>query len=134
MKHLRQYSLETALVIVAALATWWVFTGSARAAIFVASLFIVAALFWLRKIAIGLYGSIEVIIGLIALWDASGNARGAFSADFSNDFQRYQWTIILLQTAAAIYLTIRGCDNLNQWWGRRYSPPATPQRAKKQNP
>ena len=41
--------------------------------------------------------------------------RGGFSAGFSGGFDAYQWTVILLQTAAAIYLTIRGLDNLAQW-------------------
>jgi hypothetical protein len=107
----------TALLMAAVLATLYVFYGPWRAGIVVASLVIAVSLFWLRKIARGLYGAIEVLIGFVAILDASTKGRGGFSAGFSSgDFQRYEWSVILLQTAAAIYLTIRGLDNLEQWW------------------
>ena len=76
---------------------------------------IAISLFWLRTIARGLYGAIEVVIGFVAILDASTKGRGGFSAGFSSGFERYEWTVILLQTAAAIYLMICGLDNLEQW-------------------
>ena len=100
-----------------------VFYGSSRAGIVVASLVIAISLFWLRKIARGLYGAIEVLIGFVAILDASTKGRGALSAGFSSGFQRYEWAVILLQTAAAIYITIRGLDNLEQWWSDKRSEP-----------
>ena len=90
---------------------------SRGAGIVVASLVIAVSLFWLRKIARGLYVALEVLIGFVAILDASTKGRGGFNAGFSSgDFLRYEWPVVLLQTAAAIYLTIRGLDNLEQWW------------------
>ena len=97
------------------LAALYVFYGPGRVEIVVASLVIAVSLFWLQKIARGVYGAIEVLVGFVAIWDASTKGRGGFSAGFSGGFDAYQWTVILLQTAAAIYLTIRGLDNLAQW-------------------
>jgi hypothetical protein len=114
-----QYALACALFTAALLATLYVFYGSSRAGIIAASLVIAVSLFGLRKIARGLYGSIEVLIGIIAIVDASTKGRGAFSSGFSAGFQRYEWSLILLQTAAAIYLTIRGLENIEQWWSAR---------------
>ena len=57
----------------------------------------------------------------VAIVDASTKGRGGFSAGFSAGFQRYDWPVILLQTAAAIYLMIRGFDNLDQWWSDKRS-------------
>jgi hypothetical protein len=104
-----------ALFVSACLAVLYVFFGSGRTGIVVASLVIAASLFCLRKKARGLYGTIEVALGFIAIWDASAKGRGDFSSDFSSDFARYEWSVILLQTAASIYLVIRGLDNLEQW-------------------
>lgn len=113
---IRENGFATALVIIAVLATLYVFNGSTRAGIVLASLVVAVSLFLLRRIVRGLYGTIEVVIGFIAIWDASSKGRGGFSAGFSSGFQRYEWTVVLLQTAAAIYLMIRGFDNLEQWW------------------
>jgi|SRR6516162_1681958 hypothetical protein len=119
----KRYERAIALFIAAVLATLYVFYGSSRAGIVVASLVIAISLFWLRKIARGLYGAIEVLIGFVAILDASTKGRGALSAGFSSGFQRYEWAVILLQTAAAIYITIRGLDNLEQWWSDKRSEP-----------
>ena len=119
----KRYERATALFIAAVLATLYVFYGSWRVGIVLASLVIAVALFWLRKIARGLYGAIEVLIGFVAIVDASTKGRGGFSAGFSAGFQRYDWPVVLLQTAAAIYLMIRGFDNLDQWWSDKRSEP-----------
>ena len=119
----KRYERAIALFIAAVLATLYVFYGSSRAGIVVASLVIAISLFWLRKIARGLYGAIEVLIGFVAILDASTKGRGALSAGFSSGFQRYEWAVVLLQTAAAIYITIRGLDNLEQWWSDKRSEP-----------
>jgi hypothetical protein len=55
---------------------------------------------------------------MFLLYDASGKGRGDFSSDFSNDFAKYQWTVILLQTGAGIYALVRGLDNLKQGYER----------------
>src|SRR5258708_19017533 len=84
--------------IAAVLATLCVFYESSPVWIVVASLVIAVSLFWLRKIARGLYGAMEVVIGFVAILDASTKGRGGFSAGFSAGFQRYEWPVILLQT------------------------------------
>src|SRR5215471_16108048 len=73
----KRYERAIALFIAAVLATLYVFYGSSRAGIVVASLVIAISLFWLRKIARGLYGAIEVLIGFVAILDASTKGRGA---------------------------------------------------------
>jgi hypothetical protein len=45
--------------------------------IVVASLVIAVSLFWLQKIARGVYGAIEVLVGFVAIWDASTKDAGA---------------------------------------------------------
>jgi hypothetical protein len=79
---------------------------------------IVAALvlFWLRKHFRILYGLIEVAVGVFTLWSQSSVGRGAFSFGFSNGFQTFQWQIALLATLGAIYIIVRGLDNIDQEW------------------
>jgi hypothetical protein len=40
--------------------------------------------------------------------------RGAFSSDFSSDFDIWVWQIIFIQTFTAIYIFIRGMDNITE--------------------
>ena len=40
--------------------------------------------------------------------------RGSFSSDFSNDFDVFRVQIILLQAFGAIFVMIRGLDNIDQ--------------------
>ena len=71
-------------------------------------------LFLLRLRFRFLYGLIEVGFGLCVLWDASGKGRGGFSAGFSSDFDTFQISVVLIQTFGAIYVLIRGLDNVLQ--------------------
>jgi hypothetical protein len=52
--------------------------------------------------------------GLFVLWDASGKGRGGFSSAFSSGFDTFQLSVVLIQTFGAIYVLIRGLDNLVQ--------------------
>jgi hypothetical protein len=61
-----------------------------------------------------LYGAIEVGFGLCVLWNASGKGRGDFSSGFSSGFDTFQISVVLIQTFGAIYVLIRGLDNLLQ--------------------
>jgi Protein of unknown function (DUF4231) len=108
-----------ALFLMATSGAVYVFYGSNRFLIVFASLVTAAALYGLRKRDKCLYGAIEVVIGVIAIYDASGKGRGGFSSGFSAGFDVFQWTVVLLQTATAIYLTIRGFDNIEQGWSHR---------------
>ena len=61
-----------------------------------------------------LYGLTEIIFGLFVLFDASGKGRGAFGSGFSADFDTFQLSVVVIQTFGAIYVLIRGMDNLLQ--------------------
>jgi hypothetical protein len=71
-------------------------------------------LFFLRLRFRFLYGLIEVGFGLCVLWDASGKGRGDFSSGFSSGFDTFQLSVVLIQTFGAVYVLIRGLDNLLQ--------------------
>jgi hypothetical protein len=72
------------------------------------------SLFLLRIRFRFLYGAIEVTFGLCVLWNASDKGRGAFSSGFSSGFDAFQLSVVLIQTFGAIYVLIRGLDNLMQ--------------------
>jgi hypothetical protein len=71
-------------------------------------------LFLLRLRFRFLYGLIELVFGLCVLWDASGKGRGGFSSGLSSGFDTFQISVVLIQTFGAIYVLIRGLDNLLQ--------------------
>ena len=74
------------------------------------------ALFWMRKRHRFFYGVIEVMVGLVTLGQAAGVGRGGFSSGFSADFQTFQWKVALLATLGAVYILVRGFDNVEQGW------------------
>jgi hypothetical protein len=73
-------------------------------------------LFWLRKRHRVLYGLIEIGTGVFTLWNHFSDGKGGFSSGFSSGFQTFQWQIALLATLGAIYIIIRGLDNIDQGW------------------
>jgi hypothetical protein len=77
------------------------------------------ALFWMRKRYRIFYGVIEVMVGLATLQQAARIGKGGFSSDFSADFQTFQWKLALLATLAAVYIVVRGLDNIEQGWRNR---------------
>jgi hypothetical protein len=82
--------------------------------VFAAGVVLALSLFNLRRLFRGLYGGIEVVFGLLVLWDSTSKGRGGFSADFSNDFAKFQFSLVIIQTMGAVYILIRGMDNLTQ--------------------
>lgn len=91
---------------------------SSRHVAFASGILRVISLFVLGRESRRFYGLIEIAFGGLALWDASAKGRGPFNADFGDAFSKYQPTLILLQTFAAIYVLIRGFDNVVQGWPR----------------
>jgi hypothetical protein len=71
-------------------------------------------LFLLRLRFRFLYGGVELVFGLYVLWNASDKGRGSFSSGFSSGFDTFQISVVLIQTFGAIYVIIRGLDNLMQ--------------------
>ena len=69
--------------------------------------------FWRFRFRL-LYGIIELGFGLFVLWYAASQGRGDVSSNFSSNFNRFQLSVVLIQTFGAIYVLIRGMDNLFQ--------------------
>lgn len=88
--------------------------GQSKSLIFASGIIIALSLFFWRLRFRFIYGVIEVGFGLYVLWDASGKGRGGFSSGFSSGFDTFQLSIVLIQTLGAIYILIRGLDNLLQ--------------------
>jgi hypothetical protein len=65
--------------------------------------FIAVTLFWLRECHQKIYGLIEIVFGLFILYEAFPKGRGGFSADFSDDFQKFQSSVVLISTVGAVY-------------------------------
>jgi hypothetical protein len=77
-------------------------------------IFTAVSLFLLRVRFRLLYGAIEIIFGLYVLWNVSDKGRGGFSSGFSAGFDTFQISVVLIQTFGAVYVLIRGLDNLLQ--------------------
>jgi hypothetical protein len=118
LANYKKYLFPGVIAIVSAIAVYGAFYGSPR--IYVLSgMWIAGVLFWLRKRRRLAYGLTEVLAGLFTLYQSSTIGRGAFSSGFSDGFQTYRWQLILISTLGAIYVIIRGLDNIDQGWQRR---------------
>jgi hypothetical protein len=73
---------------------------------------IAVTLFRLRKSHQKIYGLSEIIFGLFILYQTFPKGRGGFSADFSDDFQKLQSSVVLISVAGAVYIMVRGLDNI----------------------
>jgi hypothetical protein len=100
------------LALIFCLSTWYIFNGSDHWLIILSSIADGVTLFVLKKTSAVAYGAAELLIALIAIADASTKGRGAFSSGFSDAFDIGDWRIVLLQTAAAIYILISGLENI----------------------
>ena len=72
-------------------------------------------LYALRTGARLLYGLLECLVGSLLLAQVifSGTGRGPFSPDFSPDFARFDPSVIVLQSLAALFLIVRGLDSIS---------------------
>ena len=96
------------------------FNSSNKGTVMISGIFVALSLFFWRVRFRFVYGLIELLFGLFLLWDASGKGRGAFSSDFGNDFQAFQFSVVLIQTSGAIYVLIRGLDNCFQGLSKEF--------------
>jgi len=85
--------------------------GSNRIGIVVGGAVAAILMFLIRLRFRLVYGLAEIVFGLFVLWDVSGKGRGAFSSEFSSEFDVFQITVVLVQTFGAVYVLIRGLDN-----------------------
>lgn len=112
------------LCVIATLALYGVFRGPSAFWVVASAIVLAVILFSIRKHYRGTYGAIEIAFGIFVLIYTWSKGRGGFSSDFSNDFQIYEWQLILLQTFGAIYIIIRGLGSLEQ--GAEYAKASHP--------
>ena len=105
------------LPIVAAilgLAIYFVFNSGPKVTCFWG--FVMAAtLFWMREKHTIVYGLTEVMAGLFILGQNYTNGRGGFSAGFfAEAVQPFQGNVVLVTTLGAVYIMVRGLDNIKR--------------------
>lgn len=102
------------LAVVIPLAAYEIFYGPSALVNVGAAVIMAIGLYSVRKHHGFLYGAIEIAFGVAVLLFTWARGRGGFSSGFSNGFAIYEWRIILVQTFAAIYIIVRGLDNLEK--------------------
>jgi hypothetical protein len=109
----KKYVVPSLIAVAFAIAVYGAFYGSPIIYVF-SGMWIAAVLFWIRKRRRLLYGVTEVLAGLFTLYQSSTIGRGGFSSGFSDGFQTYRWQLVLISTLGAIYVIVRGLDNIDQ--------------------
>jgi heme O synthase-like polyprenyltransferase len=66
-----------------------------------------------------IYGLIEIIVGLFLMVLSLKVTGGDFSNDFSNDFDTFHYAVIITTYFGAIFVMVRGLDNIRQGWTTR---------------
>jgi hypothetical protein len=69
-------------------------------------------LFWVGECHQRIYGLSEITVGLFVLYQTFPKGRGGFSSGFSDGFQTFQWSVVLISTVGAVYIMVRGLDNI----------------------
>jgi hypothetical protein len=108
---LRIYYRIPIAALVAAVAIYSIFISGPVLSCF-CGLVIAIALFWIRESHQKIYGLSEVAVGLFVLYQAFPKGRGGFSSGFSDGFQQFQWSVVLISTVGAVYIMVRGLDNV----------------------
>lgn len=106
--------MATSLSALTGAAVWILVDAHSKPLIVASGIFTSVSLFLLRLRFRLLYGAIEVGFGLYVLWNAADKGRGGFSSGFSSGFDTFQLSVVLIQTFGAVYILIRGLDNLLQ--------------------
>jgi hypothetical protein len=74
-----------------------------------------ATLFWMRERHTIAYRFTEVIAGVFILGQYYSNGRGGLSAGFfAEAFQTFHWNVVLVTTLGAVYVMVRGFDNIKR--------------------
>jgi hypothetical protein len=115
MAHLRPYFWLPILTIILAAAVYLIFVSGPLLTC-VCGLVTAATLFWMRENHQVFYGATEVLAGLFILAQGYPKGRGPFSSAFSDGFQTFQWSVILISTLGAVYIMVRGFDNMKRGW------------------
>jgi hypothetical protein len=100
-----------AVIVLFAVVCFIIFVSSGPFWSCVCGLIVAIILFTIRQHHQKIYGASEIAAGLFILYQSYPKGRGAFSSDFSKDFESFQWTVVLISTVTAIYIIVRGLDN-----------------------
>jgi uncharacterized membrane protein HdeD (DUF308 family) len=92
----------------------------------VSGVVIAALLCWCRSRWQIVYGILEIIVGLLLMMVSLQVTPGAFSSDLSNDFDRVHYAVTVTTYLSAVFVMVRGCDDIRQGWiARRKAKAAT---------
>jgi hypothetical protein len=112
--YLRPHLWVLVVVTVLWLAAYGVF-NSGRAMTCVWGLVMAITLFRMKLKHAFVYGLTEVAAGLFILAQNYTVGRGGFSAGFFNEaFQTFQGNVVLVSTLGAVYVMVRGFDNMKR--------------------
>jgi hypothetical protein len=70
--------------------------------------------FWMKIRHRFFYGLSEILAGIFVLLQNYPQGRGDFSSDFGDGFQTFKWHVVLVSTLAAVYVIVRGFDNIRE--------------------
>jgi hypothetical protein len=108
---LRIYYRVLFAALILAVAIYFIFISGPVLSCFL-GLVIAITLFWMREHHQKIYGLSEIAVGLFVLYQAFPKGRGAFSSGFSDGFQTFQWSVVLISTVGAVYIMVQGIDSL----------------------
>jgi hypothetical protein len=111
----KSYSWVLVVALLLTGCVYFIFNSGTTATCFW-GLMMAATLFWMRERHQIVYGLTEVVAGLFILGQSYPNGRGAFSSAFAEAFQPFQWNVVLISTLAAVYIMVRGMDNIKRGW------------------
>jgi hypothetical protein len=77
---------------------------------------IAAVLFLCRVHLQGIYGLIEIIVGLFLMFLSLVVSGGDFNNDFNKDFDTIRYAVTTTAYLGAIFVIVRGLDNIRQGW------------------
>jgi hypothetical protein len=102
------------LIVLFVAAGWFALYGSTLAHV-IAGLVIAVILYTFRKYHRILYGICEVIVGIAALVQTYPLVQQTCGT-FAESCRPFPWYVIPLATLIAVYILIRGFDNIEQGW------------------
>lgn len=109
----RPYLWVVVVLIALGLALYLVF-NSGPLVTALAGLLAAGTFFWMKLKHRILYGASEMFAGIYILFQHYPEGRGAFSAGFSSGFQIFRWNVVLISTLTAVYIIVRGLDNIRE--------------------
>lgn len=109
----RNYMWIAVVLIILGLTSYVVFNFGPFATV-LAGLLAAGTFFWMKLRHRVFYGASEIFAGIFVLSQNYHQGRGAFSSGFGDGFQAFRWNVVLLSTLTAIYIMVRGLDNVRE--------------------